>query len=325
MYASELELNEVEARLLSVHLVASNLEAQIEGTFSFQSVQSVDTVTRRIQEAGFFFVGRTNLHDVLNEYVIEPQPAAAQGAPDSDVPTNLDPLRMVPGLWRLTHKDGMASMELVAENATDPKAVIMAYITANKKIDAIKEHRKLYGSSLADARDAVENMTDNKPTYAELETALANAQDETEGRAVAIEIVSSPRPETDSEQLGDMLRELNDIVATIPDGARLPGSPLLLDCVRHLVKRYEEADKRITALETALANAKAEKLNLGNQLNQALISRDDAVEALQLCVNADLTGYWSAEEVAKRYLEGMNKPTGIQATPANAGNEGAGS
>ncbi len=56
-----------------------------------------------------------------------------------------------------------------------------------------------------------------------------------------------------------------------------------------------EANKRNRALETALETR-------GEQLNMALIQRDDARDALKLCINADVVGFWSAEEVAKRYF-----------------------
>lgn len=35
-----------------------------------------------------------------------------------------------------------------------------------------------------------------------------------------------------------LLRELQDIVAHIPLDAQLPGTPLLTDCLRHLMQRY---------------------------------------------------------------------------------------
>lgn len=83
MYASEAELNEVESKLAITGLIANNLEAQIEGTYSFDSAQSKFSVIRRIQEANFYFLECNNIHDILNEYVIaprEPVPAEAQPA-----------------------------------------------------------------------------------------------------------------------------------------------------------------------------------------------------------------------------------------------------
>lgn len=120
-------------------------------------------------------------------------PAAETGArgDDSDdeavEPLELSIQRLIPGLWRITHKDGVASMELVVEDATDPKVEIGKFISGGRVIDAIKLHRKLYGSELKEARDAVWAMRDNKPTYADLERKLAAAESTNERLANAIE------------------------------------------------------------------------------------------------------------------------------------------
>lgn len=57
-------------------------------------------------------------------YMLPVAPATEPPAPtgedgDDDVPFELGIHRMIPGLWRLTHRDGIASMELVCEEADD--------------------------------------------------------------------------------------------------------------------------------------------------------------------------------------------------------------
>lgn len=50
------------------------------------------------------------------------------------------------------------------------EAELMRLIKLGKKVDAIILHRKLYNSGLREAKDAVDAMTENRPTYAQLET-----------------------------------------------------------------------------------------------------------------------------------------------------------
>lgn len=108
---------------------------------------------------------------------------------DDAEPLELSVHRFIPGLWRVTHVDGVASMELVAEEATDPNEVIRKHLDANKFLDAIKSHRKMYGSGLREAKEAVEAMQYNRPTYAELAAALQQAQRERDAYAVALNAV----------------------------------------------------------------------------------------------------------------------------------------
>lgn len=76
------------------------------------------------------------------ELVTTPPPAVASAAVDDDdeaEPFELGIHRMIPGLWRVSHKDGVASMELVAEDDIDPKDTL-----ANihyKRIKQLEEQR----------------------------------------------------------------------------------------------------------------------------------------------------------------------------------------
>lgn len=84
VYPSEEELNEVEAKLLAAGMPIHALEAQIEGTYSFMSVQSPEYVLGCIQRAGFLLRNRVFVQGtaMTHEYTIAPataepaQPAA---------------------------------------------------------------------------------------------------------------------------------------------------------------------------------------------------------------------------------------------------------